>query len=186
MCVSDNCIYIYIYNKSITDTHTHTHTHTHTSQSGHNPLKYDQRVDHICICHCYCRGVLWRHMTLCESFQIEATRLEYRVQMTETCNGTAHAALYGRQKVLFGHLCAYGTHLFQSLAYSQSSVCGQSQIQAFFLNNRWKRRRPYMSFTADVLRKSIIMFICKSHETLIRKLTYPGKYQKNREPIFLN
>ncbi len=70
--------------------------------------------------------------------------------------------------------------------YSQSSVCGQSQIQAFFLNNRWKRRRPYMSFTADVLRKSIIMFICKSHETLIRKLTYPGKYQKNREPIFLN
>ncbi len=54
-------------------------------------------------------------MTLCESFQIEATRLEYRVQMTETCNGTAHAAFYGRQKVLFGHLCAYGTHLFQSL-----------------------------------------------------------------------
>jgi len=59
--------------------------------------------------------VLRRHMTLCESFQTEAKLLEYRVQMTETCNSPAHAALYGRQKVLFGHLCAYGTNFFQSL-----------------------------------------------------------------------
>ncbi len=63
----------------------------------------------------------------------------------------------GGRKSCLGHLCAYGTHLFQSLLH-KVPVCGQSQIQAFFLNNRWKRRRPYMSFTADILRKSIIMF----------------------------
>lgn len=56
-------------------------------------------------------GVPGGHMTLCESFQTEAKLLEHRVQKTDT----GDAALYTRQKVLFGHLCAYGTHFFQSL-----------------------------------------------------------------------